>query len=172
MGFKSKILPLLTIGYLIVILSPIALSQNKNTNLKKIRTCESLTNEILPKKQFLQKNLDETKLISANILYSLNSRTQLLDQKSKKFILINKNAEKFNNDLDYFLIERENLIFKLEELQKIDCSTSKPQFLAKIKSFNQLYKNNIRRNNDLKRFLKLNLIDEINQVSKGVVNEN
>jgi hypothetical protein len=64
------------------------------------------------------------------------------------------------------------LIFKLEELQKIDCLTSKPQYLAKIKSFNQLYKSNLKRNNDLKRYLKLNIIDEINAISKGAKVEN
>jgi hypothetical protein len=172
MGFKSKILPLLTIGYLLVILSPIVLGQTKNTTLKKVRTCESLTNEILPKKQLIQKKLEESKLISSNVLASLKAQTSLLDKSNKKVTLVNKNTDKYTNDLDYFLIERENLIFKLEELQKIDCLTSKPQYLAKIKSFNQLYKSNLKRNNDLKRYLKLNIIDEINAISKGAKVEN
>ncbi|NBO17488.1 MAG: hypothetical protein EBV07_01175 [Proteobacteria bacterium] len=172
MGFKSKILPLLTIGYLIVILSPVVLGQTKNTTLKKVRTCESLTNEIIPKKQLIQKKLEESKQITSNVLFSLNSQVQILDKNNKKYNLINKNLDKYNNDLDYFLIERENLIFKLEELQKIDCLTSKPQYLAKIKSFNQLYKSNQKRNNDLKRYLKLNIIDEINAISKGDKVEN
>ena len=172
MGFKSKILPILTIGYLIVILSPVVLGQTKNTTLKKVRTCESLTNEILPKKQLIQKNLDESKLISSNVLASLKAQTSLLDKSNKKVTLVNKNIDKYTNDLDYLLIERENLIFKLEELQKIDCLTSKTQYLAKIQSFNLLYKSNLKRNNDLKRYLKLNIIDEVNAISKGAKIEN
>ena len=172
MGFKSKILPLLTIGYLIVILSPVVLGQTKNTTLKKVRTCESLANEILPKKQLIQKKLEESKLISSNVLASLKAQTSLLDKSNKKVTLVNKNIDKYTNDLDYLLIERENLIFKLEELQKINCLTSKPQYLAKIKSFNQLYKSNLKRNNDLKRYLKLNIINEINAISKGAKVEN
>ena len=172
MGFKSKILPILTIGYLIVILSPVVLGQTKNTTLKKVRTCESLTNEILPKKQLIQKNLEESKLITSNVLASLKAQISLLDKSNKKVTLVNKNIDKYTNDLDYLLIERENLIFKLEELQKIDCLTSKPQYLAKIQSFNQLYKSNLKRNNDLKRYLKLNIIDEVNAISKGAKIEN
>lgn len=158
-------------GYILLIFNPVVLSQTKNTNLTKVRTCSNLIDEITLKKQFLSNNINESKLISANILSSLDDKIKLLDQKNKKTILLNKNVAKFNNDLDYLLLERENLLFKLEVLQKIECLNSKSEFLSKIKDFKRLYNKNIKRNNDLKRVFKLSVVNELNQLSEEVSNE-
>jgi len=126
---------LLTISY-----SFISYSQNKERE-RVIGNCQNIKDNLNNRKNYLLKSIIERKQNMSDIKASLEKMEQVKNLDLKK----RENLNKFYEETDLLILEREDLVIKIDNLLILDCNSDKKAYLTKLNIFNNNFKAHLKK---------------------------
>lgn len=138
----------------------------------QVLTCNEINQRIDLRIRNMESSLSYRAQTMGNIESSLKSKIEeARNINPEEVIKLESNYESFRYDSDKYLMEREFLIERLVNLKKIDCDKNNLDFTNKLKSFNQSYKNHLRKHQNLAKDLNEDLLIPLNKILSKESNE-
>lgn len=137
---------------------------------KRLATCTEVSSKIVNRKTQLEKSVTNYQASIAKIDTLISKRIQELKTAGKNTAEIEANYAKFKSDAQSIVAQRQTLLSKLQNIDTTNCQTDKNAFATNVKSFNATLKTIVESQNNLKKYLRDNVVAKIKSL-KEVSNE-
>lgn len=138
-------------------------SYSQNSKEKIVKSCSETVRLVSVRKSYLENSIKLRKQKNSDIFSSLKN----LEGKLKINKPMQEEFDKFYQESDVLILEREDLVSKLDSILKLDCEKDKKSYLTKLNIFNNNYKNHLRKENKIREDFEENIMLKL----EGVKNE-
>jgi len=135
-----------------------AFSQSEETKI--VKNCLQIKDLLRERKLLMEKSIEIRKQKASDINSSLNN----LLLTSKVGNKTSSELQKFYEETDTLILEREELVNKISKLQSLDCENDKLSFLTKLKIFNNNYKAHLKKEIKIREDFEENTLPELREV--------
>lgn len=128
---------------------------------KKLATCTEVASKITNRKTQVEKSITNYSSSISRIETTLNARIQELKTAGKDTSEIEANLAKFKSDAQALISQRQSLLSQIQNIDASNCQTNKQAFVTNVKNFNATLKTLVQSQNNLKKYLRDNVVAKI-----------
>lgn len=133
---------------------------SQSEEIKIVKNCSQIKDLLQERKLLMEKSIEIRKQKASDINSSLNN----LFLTSKVGNKTSSELQKFYEETDILILEREELVNKISKLQSLDCENDKLSFLTKLKIFNNNYKAHLKKEIKIREGFEENALPELREV--------
>lgn len=136
--------------------------QRKEMQQERVtQRCDLITSRVAGREKYLENSISKLEQTTSKIKTKIQEQINKLKAEGKETNQIESNLVTFEERSQKVITEKQGLLTQIQSINPANCETDRASFTNSLKEFNTSFKNHIKSQNELRTFVRENLISPI-----------
>ena len=123
--------------------------------------CDLISSRVAGREKYLENSIPRFEQTTSKIRAKIQEQISILESQGKETTQIENNLVTFESNSQKILSEKQRLLSQLQGLNPANCDANRASFTNSLKEFNTSFRSHVKSQNDLRSFVRENLISPI-----------